>query len=85
MAEPDAEGGQLMNKSMLPCDAGIKKRRAVEGQAFFGNNNYINKFTLSNVKNNQIPVKTVLFTIAEIIFFSAIVVFDVVALLGDKQ
>ncbi len=74
-----------MNKSMLPCDAGIKKRRAVEGQAFFGNNNYINKFTLSNVKNNQIPVKTVLFTIAEIIFFSAIVVFDVVALLGDKQ
>jgi hypothetical protein len=74
-----------MNKSMLPCDAGIKKRRAVQGQAFFRNNNYTDKSTLSRVKNNQIPVKTVLFTIAEIIFFSAIVVFDVVVLLGDKQ
>ena len=85
MAEPDAEGGQLMNKSMQPCDAGIKKRRAVQGQASLFTNHNISKSTPSNVKNNQIPVKTVLFTIAEIIFFSAIVVFDVVVLLGDKQ
>lgn len=74
-----------MNKSIQPCDAGIKKRKALGSDASFENNNYINKFTPSNVKNNQIPVKTVLFTIAEIIFFSAIVVFDVAALLGDKQ
>jgi hypothetical protein len=74
-----------MNKSMQPCDAGIKKRRAVQGQASLFTNHNISKSTPSNVKNNQIPVKTVLFTIAEIIFFSAIVVFDVVVLLGDKQ
>lgn len=74
-----------MNKSMLPCDAGIKKRLTVGGQASLENNNYTDKSTLSNVKNNRILVKKALFTIAEIIFFSAIVVFDVVVLLGDKQ
>lgn len=74
-----------MNKSIQPCDAGIKKRKALGSDAFFENNNYTNKSTLSSVKNNRIPVKKALFIIAEIVFFSAIAVFDVVALLGDKQ
>ena len=36
-----------MNKSMQPCDAGIKKRRAVQGQASLFTNHNISKSTPS--------------------------------------
>lgn len=74
-----------MNKSIQPCNAGIKKRRAVQGQASLFTNYNISKSTSFSIKNNRILVKKALFVITEIVFFSAISVFDVVALLGDKQ
>ena len=74
-----------MNKSMQPCDAGIKKRRAVEGQASFENNNYTDKSTPSNVKNNRISLKKALFIFADIAFYVLIASCYALVLLGDKQ
>lgn len=42
-----------MNKSIQPCDAGIKKRLTVGGQASFKNNNYTNKSTPFSLNDKQ--------------------------------